>query len=79
MLLSLETFRGILHNLTLLASFKINTFIYESNFVQNGGLVVDFFLFKWFCYFLQLCRKINTKKDVIDFQKKILRLYPRIY
>jgi len=78
MLLSLETFRGIFALTIVLHHLKINTFIYESNFVQNAGLVVDFFfVLSGFVISYNYAGKINTKKDVIDFQKKrFYRLYP---
>ena len=43
MLLPLETFRGAFALVIVLHHLKINTFIHTSNFIQNGGLVVDFF------------------------------------
>lgn len=78
MLLSLETFRGIFALTIVLYHLKINTFIYESNFVQNGGLVVDFFfVLSGFVISYNYAGKINTKKDLINFQKKrFYRLYP---
>jgi peptidoglycan/LPS O-acetylase OafA/YrhL len=78
MLLSFETFRGIFALTIVLHHLKINTFIYESNFIQNGGLVVDFFfVLSGFVISYNYAGKINTKKDLIDFQKKrFYRLYP---
>ena len=50
MILPLETFRGIFALVIVLHHLKIDTFIQKSNFIINGGLVVDFFFcIKWFC------------------------------
>ena len=45
MILPLETFRGIFALVIVLHHLKIDTFIQNSNFIMNSGLVVDFFLF----------------------------------
>ena len=52
--------------------------IQNSNFIMNGGLVVDFFfVLSGFVISLNYLDKINTKNDLIKFQKKrFLRLYP---
>ena len=78
MLLPLETFRGAFALVIVLHHLKINTFIHTSNFIQNGGLVVDFFfVLSGFIIAYNYLGKINSKKEVITFQKKrFYRLYP---
>ncbi len=78
MLLPLETFRGAFALVIVLHHLKINTFIHTSNFIQNGGLVVDFFfVLSGFIIAYNYLGKINSKKEVIAFQKKrFYRLYP---
>lgn len=78
MLFALETFRGIFALTIVLHHLKVNTFIYESNYVQNGGLVVDFFfVLSGFIIAYNYSGKINTKQELIDFQKKkILQIIP---
>ena len=78
MLLPLETFRGVFALVIVLHHLKINTFIHTSNFIQNGGLVVDFFfVLSGFIIAYNYLGKINSKKEVILFQKKrFYRLYP---
>ena len=78
MLLPLETFRGVFALVIVLHHLKINTFIHTSNFIQNGGLVVDFFfVLSGFVIAYNYLGKINSKKEVILFQKKrFYRLYP---
>lgn len=78
MFFSLETFRGIFALTIVLHHLKINTFIHQSNYIQNGGLVVDFFfVLSGFIISYNYSGKINTKQEVIDFQKKrFYRLYP---
>jgi len=78
MLLPLEAFRGAFALVIVLHHLKINTFIHSSNFIQNGGLVVDFFfVLSGFIIAYNYLGKINSKKEVIAFQKKrFYRLYP---
>lgn len=78
MLLPLETFRGVFALVIVLHHLKINTFIHTSNFIQNGGLVVDFFfVLSGFIIAYNYLGKINSTKEVILFQKKrFYRLYP---
>ena len=57
MIFPLETFRGIFALVIVLHHLKIESFIQRSNFITNGGLVVDFFFcFKWLCNKLKLFR-----------------------
>ena len=78
MILPLETFRGIFALIIVLHHLKIDTFIQKSNIVMNGGLVVDFFfVLSGFVISLNYLDKINSKKDLLNFQKKRFnRLYP---
>ena len=78
MILPLETFRGIFALIIVLHHLKIDTFIQKSSIVINGGLVVDFFfVLSGFVISLNYIDKINSKLDLINFQKKrFLRLYP---
>ena len=78
MILPLETFRGIFALIIVLHHLKIETFIQKSNLIINGGLVVDFFfVLSGFVISLNYIDKINSKSDLINFQKKrFLRLYP---
>ena len=77
MIFPLETFRGIFALVIVLHHLKIETFIQRSNFITNGGLVVDFFfVLSGFVISLNYLDKINNKSDLFNFQKKILRLYP---
>ena len=78
MLLPLEAFRGVFALVIVLHHLKINTFIHTSNFIQNGGLVVDFFfVLSGFIIAYNYLGKINSKKEIITFQKKrFYRLYP---
>jgi len=78
MILPLETFRGIFALIIVLHHLKIDTFIQKSNIVMNGGLVVDFFfVLSGFVISLNYLNKINSKKDLLNFQKKRFnRLYP---
>ena len=78
MILPLETFRGIFALVIVLHHLKIETFIQRSDFIINGGLVVDFFfVLSGFVISLNYFNKIHTKRDLINFQKKrFLRLYP---
>ena len=78
MILPLETFRGIFALIIVLHHLKIETFIQKSNLIINGGLVVDFFfVLSGFVISLNYLDKINSKNDLIKFQKKrFLRLYP---
>ena len=78
MILPLETFRGIFALVIVLHHLKIDTFIQKSNFIINGGLVVDFFfVLSGFVISLNYLDKIKSKNDLIIFQKKrFLRLYP---
>ena len=63
MILPLETFRGIFALVIVLHHLKIDTFIQKSNFIINGGLVVDFFFcIKWFCNKPKLSRQNKIKK-----------------
>ena len=61
MILPLETFRGIFALVIVLHHLKIDTFIQKSNFIVNGGLVVDFFLLSGFVISLNYLDKIKTK------------------
>tara|TARA_Y100000591_G_C21758329_1_gene658690 strand:- start:154 stop:1200 length:1047 start_codon:yes stop_codon:yes gene_type:complete len=78
MILPLETFRGIFALIIVLHHLKIDTFVQKSNLIINGGLVVDFFfVLSGFVISLNYIEKINSKIDLINFQKKrFLRLYP---
>ena len=78
MLLPLETFRGVFALVIVLHHLKINTPIHTSNFIQNGGLVVDFFfVLSGFIIAYNYLGKINSTEEVILFQKKrFYRLYP---
>jgi peptidoglycan/LPS O-acetylase OafA/YrhL len=78
MILPLESFRGIFALTIALHHFKINTLIYSSNYIQNGSLVVDFFfVLSGFVIAFNYIDKINSKKEIITFQKKrFYRLYP---
>ena len=78
MILPLETFRGIFALIIVLHHLKIETFIQKSNLIINGGLVVDFFfVLSGFVISLNYLDKINSKNDLIKFQKKrFFRLYP---
>tara|TARA_Y100000590_G_scaffold467985_1_gene648879 strand:- start:1110 stop:2156 length:1047 start_codon:yes stop_codon:yes gene_type:complete len=78
MILPLETFRGIFALIIVLHHLKIDTFIQKSNIIINGGLVVDFFfVLSGFVISLNYLDRINSKSDLINFQKKrFLRLYP---
>ena len=78
MLLPLETFRGVFALVIVLHHLKINTFIHTSNFIQNGGLVVDFFfVLSGFIIAYNYLGKINSTEELILFQKKrFYRLYP---
>ena len=71
MILPLETFRGIFALVIVLHHLKIDTFIQKSNFIINGGLVVDFFfVLSGFVISLNYLDKIKSKNDLIIFQKK---------
>ena len=71
MILPLETFRGIFALVIVLHHLKIDTFIQKSNFIINGGLVVDFFfVLSGFVISLNYLDKIRSKNDLISFQKK---------
>ena len=78
MILPLETFRGIFALTIVLHHLRVNTFIHNSNFVQNGVLAVDFFfVLSGFVIAYNYIDKINSKKELITFQKKrFYRLYP---
>ena len=77
MILPLETFRGIFALIIVLHHLKIETFIQKSNLIINGGLVVDFFfVLSGFVISLNYIDKINSKSDLINSQKRFLRLYP---
>ena len=78
MIFPLETFRGIFALVIVLHHLKIESFIQRSNFITNGGLVVDFFfVLSGFVISLNYLDKINNKSDLFNFQKKrFLRLYP---
>tara|TARA_B100001063_G_scaffold243362_1_gene273795 strand:+ start:5304 stop:6353 length:1050 start_codon:yes stop_codon:yes gene_type:complete len=78
MILPLETFRGIFALIIVFHHLKIDTFIQNSRLIINGELVVDFFfVLSGFVISLNYFNKINSKKDLINFQKKrFLRLYP---
>ena len=78
MILPLETFRGIFAITIVLHHLRVNTFIHTSDFIQNGGLVVDFFfVLSGFVIAYNYIDKINNKNDLIIFQKKrFYRLYP---
>ena len=71
MIIPLETFRGICAIVIVFHHLKINTFIHTSSFIQNGGLVVDFFfVLSGFVIALNYMHKIDSKKSLINFQKK---------
>jgi peptidoglycan/LPS O-acetylase OafA/YrhL len=78
MIIPLETFRGICAIVIVFYHLKINTFIHTSSFIQNGELVVDFFfVLSGFVIALNYMHKIDSKKSLINFQKKrFYRLYP---
>ena len=52
MLFLLETFRRAFALVIVLYHLKINTFTHTSNFISNGGLVVDFFFILTLVIFL---------------------------
>ena len=73
MLLPLETFRGVFALVIVLHHLKINTPIHTSNFIQNGGLVVDFFfVLSGFIIAYNYLGKINSTEELILFQKKTI-------
>ena len=78
MIYPLETFRGFFALVIVLHHLKIETFVQRSNFIINGGLVVDFFfVLSGFVISLNYLDKINSITDLFNFQKKrFLRLYP---
>ena len=74
MIYPLETFRGIFALVIVLHHLKIETFVQRSNFIINGGLVVDFFfVLSGFFISLNYLDKINSITDLFNFQKKIFK------
>ena len=76
MIYPLETFRGFFALVIVLHHLKIETFVQRSNFIINGGLVVDFFfVLSGFVISLNYLDKINSKTDLFNFQKKIFLIF----